>query len=197
MRTKSAGATVTSDMVVSLSGFARAPTTSKERPGFWRRPFLSSVSRAGRSFITKPHMLTHAQGARFHTLIARSRHPSPCREDEPARGSCTFFWITRFRPRAIGRVVALLGEPIAGGLGQLERDLPILDELAQTAHLDIDNRAHIRAASDAGTAQSRRCGSGIPAGTPPATLPSPRRALHPRPPPRQGSRDTPRRDWRS
>src|SRR5206468_12287976 len=47
------------------------------------------------------------------------------------------------RTRAIGRVPAFLGEPLARRRLEHDRDLAILQELAQPRHLDIDDLAHL------------------------------------------------------
>ena len=63
-----------------------------------------------------------------------------------ASGSCTWRWITRFkRTRAVGRVVAAVGEPRARLVVELERDLAIGQQLLQALDLDVDDLAHLRA----------------------------------------------------
>ena len=44
------------------------------------------------------------------------------------------------RPRAVDRVVALLGEPGPRRLVEVERDLAVVEELLQPLQLDVDDR---------------------------------------------------------
>src|SRR5690606_2415379 len=47
------------------------------------------------------------------------------------------------RPRAVDRVVAHAAEPAARGVGQVEHDLAVLEQLLHPPDLDIDNRRHV------------------------------------------------------
>ena len=47
------------------------------------------------------------------------------------------------RARAVGRILALLGEPVARLGVELERDLAILEQLREPPHLDVDDAAHL------------------------------------------------------
>ena len=48
------------------------------------------------------------------------------------------------RPGAEGGVVALVGQRMLGGLGDLERDAPLGQPLAQAVQLDVDDAARGR-----------------------------------------------------
>ena len=62
-----------------------------------------------------------------------------------ASGSCTDFWITRFkRPRAIGRIPALVGQPFARAGVERDGDLAVVQQLLQPRHLDVDDAGHFR-----------------------------------------------------
>ena len=47
------------------------------------------------------------------------------------------------RARAVGRVLALVGQPIARARIELDGDLAILEQLLQPRHLDVDDAAHL------------------------------------------------------
>ena len=47
------------------------------------------------------------------------------------------------RPRAVDRVVALVGQPGARRLVEVERDLAILEQLLQPRELDVDDLRHV------------------------------------------------------
>src|SRR5919198_2198286 len=46
-------------------------------------------------------------------------------------------------PRAVGRIIAEVGEPGARRFVELDGDLPLAQELLQTRHLDIDDLPHV------------------------------------------------------
>src|SRR2546427_323919 len=49
----------------------------------------------------------------------------------------------RARPRPVGGVVALVGEPLAGGRLEAERDLALVEQPLETLHLDIEDAANL------------------------------------------------------
>jgi hypothetical protein len=69
--------------------------------------------------------------------------PSLMRPDRMSSesGSCTDFWITRLS----GRIVTLLGKPVARRGFEHDGDLAVLEQLRQPRHLDIDDLRHVAA----------------------------------------------------
>ena len=92
------------------------------------------------------------------------------------------------RPGAVDRVVAGVGDGLARLLAELERELPLGEQLAQPAELDLDDAARGPRGRAAGRPPSRRPGSGTRAGTRRAGAPWPPRAS---PAPASGRRAQP------